>query len=295
LGKSLGFSTNNAAEIYAIGMLTFKLFDFLNSHPLVKRAVVFSDSKLAIGACASKVPPLANASAIRSLRKLLDFVQTKIKIEFYWIKGHAAVGGNERVDRISKLFANVQGNSDVVGFSGTFDCLSFSAPWVFGFPLSDLPLSFFTSNLPVAPAIALNLNRGSSSVGVPTAAVGSAGTRITRARRVFTAGTRKSDRIAASSVPVLPFDPASLTNTDELDENHGLPSPNLPLVLLTGTFTLGTDSAPVHASKARSVAPRSRTAQGGTRKPARTAASNPVFPSVPVDSTRDELDFKHCD
>jgi len=201
LGKSLGFSTNNAAEIYAIGMLSFKLIDIANSHPLVKRAIIFSDSKLAIGACASKAPPLANASLIRSLRKLLTFVQTKIKVEFHWIKGHAAVGGNERVDRISKRFASVQGNSDVVDFRDTFDCHAVSSPWPFGFPLTGLPIHFFTSSLPVAPAtIYDSFWRALPNEG-PSVAVGRG---VSRSRaRVAAAGSRKSARVAARLAPIL--------------------------------------------------------------------------------------------
>jgi ribonuclease HI len=237
MGKSLGFSTNNAAEIYAIGMLTLKLLDIVKSHPLVKRAVVFSDSKLAIGACASKVPPLANALAIRSLRKLLDFVQTKLKIAFYWIKGHAAVGGNERVDKLSKRFAMVQGNSEVVDCNGTFSCLSYSAPWAFGFPLADLPSFLFTSNLPVAPAIASGMFRRSLPAGMltlPSVAIDvdthsdlvsrsrSAGLRPRAAR----SGTRKSARLAALSDPVphlglsLQSDTPPFSAGDELDHKH---------------------------------------------------------------------------
>ena len=50
LGKSMGFSTNNAAEVFALGMLVALLPTLMSSHTLAKRAVIFCDSKLAIGA-----------------------------------------------------------------------------------------------------------------------------------------------------------------------------------------------------------------------------------------------------
>jgi ribonuclease HI len=219
LGKSLGFSTNNAAEIYALGMLASKLPLFLDTHPLVNRVVVFCDSKLAIGACSSKKPPLSNAALIRSLRKLMDFVRTKIQIEFRWIKGHASVGGNERVDKISKAFANVTGNTDVVDFTGTFDCHIFSAPWAFGFPLTGLPLQFFTSKIPVAPVCApfavLPTGHSAPVSSVPRA--GRAGPRTPRAR-VFTEPPRRSARLPVPRT--LGHFVVAVSEPIELDSKH---------------------------------------------------------------------------
>jgi ribonuclease HI len=223
LGKSRGFSTNNAAELYALGMLALKLVDLLASHPHVKRAVVFCDSKIAIDACdrPKKSKNLANASIVRALQKTMQFARLKLVIELRWVKGHATVGGNERADLISKRFANVAGNSDVCDFLGTFDCHFFSAPWAFGFPLAGLPLDFLTSKLPVAPAVA-GLVPAVALSSDPVADSSVSHARRARPRtlraRVVTEGSRRSARFASRSTTAPPIASASLT--DELDYKH---------------------------------------------------------------------------
>jgi len=81
LGKSRGHSTNNAAELFALGMLALKLVDLLATHPHVKRAVVFCDSKIAIDACErpkNRPKNLANAALTRALRKAIDLASSWI-------------------------------------------------------------------------------------------------------------------------------------------------------------------------------------------------------------------------
>jgi len=223
LGKSRGFSTNNAAELYALGMLALKLVDLLASHPHVKRAVVFCDSKIAIDACdrPKKSKNLANASIVRALQKTMEFARLKLGIELRWVKGHTTVGGNERADLISKRFANVAGNSDVFDFLGTFDCHFFTTPWAYGFPLAGLPLDFFTSKLPVAPPVA------SMVPDVALSCDSVADSSVSRARRArprflraraVTEGSRRSARFAARNATAPPIVAAILT--DELDHKH---------------------------------------------------------------------------
>jgi len=52
----------------------------------------------------------------------------------HWIKGHAMVGGNERVDKVSKRYANVAGNTNVTVLNGRFDCSATFALWALGLP-----------------------------------------------------------------------------------------------------------------------------------------------------------------
>jgi hypothetical protein len=69
LGISLGKGTNNAAEIHALSMLFNHLVLIKNSRPLLCRALIFSDSQLAISACTSTNTPGTNRTAIFELRE----------------------------------------------------------------------------------------------------------------------------------------------------------------------------------------------------------------------------------
>ena len=65
-------------------------------------------------------------------------------VDLYWIPGPAGLGGNERVDQLSKSYAT---NTSVVN-TVNFTCSISQKPWC-NFPLSNVPLSMFTYNLPM--------------------------------------------------------------------------------------------------------------------------------------------------
>ena len=105
-GATLGVGTNNSAELYALGACFAQIIKLHAAHPHIQRAIIFSDSKLAIGAAVGSRRPLTNITLVNELRKLYNaMLFTKLAVDLRWIPGHAGVGGNERVDRISKRFA----------------------------------------------------------------------------------------------------------------------------------------------------------------------------------------------
>ncbi len=163
-GASLGRGTNNYAELYGLGIIFTRLFSLRSSHPSIRRAVVFCDSKLALRAAVSSKNPISNGPITRAVRAAFLTVSRVMEIDLQWIRGHVQYGGNERVDRISKAFASVANNN----FTHTFD-VSFPASlarrvWEVGFPLSDVPVGLFLQNLPTPPPI------GTIPVSEPSAA-----------------------------------------------------------------------------------------------------------------------------
>jgi ribonuclease HI len=146
-GASLGRGSNNYAELYALGMIFSQLLDFPSSHSQIKSATIFSDSKLALAAVVSRKVPLTNGPITRALRKTYLAACGGLEISLHWIRGHVRIGGNERVDRISKSFASVAGNEGAHLFKD-FSAQSSCTEWLPSFPLLGLPLSVFTSGLP---------------------------------------------------------------------------------------------------------------------------------------------------
>lgn len=152
LGASLGRGTNNTAELFALGAIFVELSKICAKNHAITSAVVFSDSKLALGAAASKKTPLTNSSITRALRLAFVEVSARIDVQLHWIHGHADIGGNERVDRISKRFASVPFNDVLMAFDPSFPSQVSSSCWNWGFPLCGLTLNLFTSLLPT-PAV----------------------------------------------------------------------------------------------------------------------------------------------
>ena len=146
LGASLGNGSNNIGELYALGMLFTYL---LKLSPTVHwdRVLIFSDSKLAINSVLSTKRPIANFHLVSNLRKLFLVLKTQMDVAFHWVKGHAAIGGNERADKISKRFAlsecQMENAQNDESFPSTVATRDFSIP----FPITDLPSSFFLDNL----------------------------------------------------------------------------------------------------------------------------------------------------
>jgi ribonuclease HI len=159
LGASLGLGTNNAAEIHALGSALHFIPSIISSFN-IKHFFIFSDSKLALNATCSKHLPLVNRDATLLLRKIFREVNSSCSLYLKWVRGHSAIGGNERVDRIAKIFASAPLLPNTPG-PYTFHYFQHYHPFSFFCPLVDLPASFFIRNLPVPPSAGL-VSRDSS-------------------------------------------------------------------------------------------------------------------------------------
>ena len=158
-GVSLGSGTNNIGELAAIFIcLTelMKLFDLKH----FSSAVIFSDSKYALRCASSISKPTSNSALVLLLRSTLALARSSFQIDLCWTKGHAEIGGNNRVDQLSKFFASkaVPGlNPDYASLARNY--FSCSRVWRYGFPLSSVPCFYFN-----IPASDLHLNDWSHSI-----------------------------------------------------------------------------------------------------------------------------------
>ncbi len=152
-GASLGRGTNNYAELYGLGIIFTRLVSLRSSHPTIKRAVVFCDSKLALRAAVSSKKPITNGPITRAVRAAFLTVSSVMEIDLQWIRGHVEYGGNERVDRISKAFASVANNILSHSVDASFPASATTRVWEAGFPLTGLPVGIFLQNLPTPPPI----------------------------------------------------------------------------------------------------------------------------------------------
>ncbi len=148
-GVSLGRGTNNFAELYGLGIIFSRLFALSLSRPTIKRAVVFCDSKLALRAATSLKNPISNGPIVRAVRAAYITAVRTVEIDLQWIRGHVQYGGNERVDRISKAFAQVDNNVFNCSLLPSFPAQLRKNSWEPGFPLNTLPIGVFLRNLPV--------------------------------------------------------------------------------------------------------------------------------------------------
>jgi ribonuclease HI len=155
-GESLGYGSNNYAELFALGIIFSQILLLHRRFPVITRAVVFSDSKLALNAAVSRKSPLTNGPITRAVRKAYDAALAGgVSVTLQWVRGHVDIGGNERVDKISKAYASIANNSSPASFNDNFHAHATEAPWAYGFPLSTLPVSVFTRGLPSPPLPAL--------------------------------------------------------------------------------------------------------------------------------------------
>ncbi len=76
-------------------------------------------------------------------------------MELHWIRGHSRIGGNERVDRISKRYASIANNSERIPIDHTLGAHITRTNWPFGFPLTGLPEAYFLLRLPLPPCLAV--------------------------------------------------------------------------------------------------------------------------------------------
>ena len=146
-GASLGRGTNNLAELYGLGIIFSELMALQESNTKLQHAVVFCDSKLALRSATSRKKPLTNCAITSALRVVFQKVSKKISVNLQWIRGHVDYGGNERVDRISKLFASTTLNNRFFVFDGIFHSQCRHSDWPPSYPLTSLPTEIFIKNL----------------------------------------------------------------------------------------------------------------------------------------------------
>ena len=205
LGASLGRGSNNLAEIVGLELIFSKLCSLKIVRPSLQRAVVFCDSKLALRVAASRKEPKTNVEVSQKTRGAFLAVSKLMSVELHWIRGHVGLGGNERVDRISKAFASTSENQ--ARRATNFGYVSFCrcSVWSPSFPLVDLPLSCFLANLlvPGLSSDGFSFSSETSSTIEHLGALEGTGVRplgVTTSRtRVVASGTRRSARLRAAS------------------------------------------------------------------------------------------------
>ena len=75
-------------------------------------------------------------------------------VDMRWIRGHSRIGGNERVDRISKRYAS--NNSARFKLDSNLPAHITQIIWPFGFNLVGLAEELFLSRLPTPPPFLVN-------------------------------------------------------------------------------------------------------------------------------------------
>lgn len=147
-GEALGPGTNNVAELWALGVCLTEIAKLKSLSPSINKALVFCDSQYALQAASSTKKPLSNCKLVLLLRKTYASSTSLLPIHLHWIRGHCAVGGNERVDRISKAFSRISTDNSTPALHlnpSSFSSSNISSLWLPGFPLTSLPLHCFTA------------------------------------------------------------------------------------------------------------------------------------------------------
>ena len=95
--------------------------------------------------------PATNITLCKAVRQAFCELSRLIVVELHWIRGHSRIGGNERVDRISKAYANIDNNSARHKFNGKLSAHITQTDWPFGCDLAGLPANTFLMCLPTPP------------------------------------------------------------------------------------------------------------------------------------------------
>jgi len=152
-GVSIGFSTNNAAELVALLICFVELLRLSELRHFVT-AFIFCDSSYAIYQATSSKLPGSNRDLIKRLRTVHSKAIAAFNVKLLWIRGHSVAGGNNRVDRLSRTFASLNPPQPApFDTSRLSSYSSSSSSWPFGFPLASVPFNCFFSSLPPAPGL----------------------------------------------------------------------------------------------------------------------------------------------
>ena len=152
LGVSLGHGSNNLGELAAIGLCLTELLRTHTVFPCPSRAIVFTDSLFASNAVTSKKVPATHAVTVFALRSLLADVVKLFPVTFHWIRGHSGAGGNERADRVAKVFALGSVGLPTLPSPTLFPGHKSCSDWPFS--LASAPLHAFLVRLPSVPVFA---------------------------------------------------------------------------------------------------------------------------------------------
>ena len=145
LGLSLGHGTNNLGELIAVGICLKFIGDrCASADPRPPHVYIFTDSLFASNAVVSSKKPASHAVLIKLIRALFAMVVKLVPTTFHWIRGHSGVGGNERVDRIAKLYAPL--SAGVLSTPFSFDTTVFKTDW--HTELISSPFHLFLERLP---------------------------------------------------------------------------------------------------------------------------------------------------
>jgi ribonuclease HI len=145
-GHPTGHASNNVAELYALWVCFTELSRLCTPHA-INNALVFCDSMYALRWVTSPKSPTINSKLIAAMRSAYVEAARHVSISLQWIRGHAHVGGNERVDSIAKNFARFNSKPPTsIIFDQPLTYFARHTDWPFG--LVNVPVTSFTLNVP---------------------------------------------------------------------------------------------------------------------------------------------------